>query len=288
MRRGQNNGSGTTIDRSQVYGERFDSITQFEHAISTREITSAFSYDPSSQKTGDYRHEWTGTKDYDEANNLLLYGDAESKARIDDKGVASVIKQTTRTERQRMTVLSPCGFLPHVPNFLAGRPNNMLSERITLKRKKVINVCYNIVGSASVDANDLQNEAANALSAILIAERHGVRINLWAVEVTSEGGNYEVMAIKIKDSAQHIDLLKMAYPLTHPSMLRRHGFKFKETLAGLPSGFAHGYGRPEYDDNKIKQCLSYIGVDVDAILSYKKCQTMGREDMINEITQVNN
>lgn len=281
-----NNGSGHTIDRSQVHGERFESITDFYKYLEDGKTQPEFDRygEPDS-----FSNSWsfTGTQNYAEATDLLLHGDPDAKNRIDNSGVKATIRHINRVERQRTTVLAPCGFLPHVPNFLAGRPNNMLAERMTLKRKKVLTVAYNVAALGSASAEDMLNTASNVLSAILRCEAGGVRINLWAVAISGKHGHYAVTAIKIKDSGQHIDVLKMAYPMTHPSMHRRHVFRFREVLPGLPSNFAYGYGSTTTDAKIMDDCLSYLGINCDAILGFYQCQDMSQEQIMQEITTVN-
>lgn len=287
MRRTQISRSVKTIDRSRVHGEKFNNITEFYKFLETHPIKDEFKKygDEPSSVTGTW--EWTGTESYEAATRLLLHGDPEAKSRIDQSGYKATLRNVNRTERKRTTVLAPCGFLPHVPNFLAGRPNNMFAQRIQMQRKKVLNVAYNTGACGGTDAVEMLNAASDVLSAIIRCEAGGVRINLWSVAIAKSGGDYAVSAIKIKDSAQHIDLLKMAYPMTSPSMHRRHVFRFREVLPGLPSKFADGYGMTTNDDDECEQCLKYLGIECDAILGFYKCKDWSQEQIMEYITSVN-
>lgn len=274
------------ITADHVYGKKFNNITEFNDYLSNGKTQPAFAKygEPSSFETGQFAESWTGTSDYSEATNLLLNGDPDAKRRIDRKGVANVAQKVNHMDKKPATYLSPCGFLPHVPNFLAGVPNNMIAERNEPQRKRVLTVCYNIAALGGVDANDMQQVASDVLSAILKIEAGGVRVNLWAVAISSKRLDYVVTAVKIKDSLQHLDLLKMAYPLTHPSMFRRHVFRFREILPGLPSGFGDGYGCTVQDIDKMEQCVKRLGIQADAVLGFYSCQNKSYEQIIDMIT----
>lgn len=281
-------GESGTIRRSQVYGEAYPNISAFYERLEGGTTQPAFDSDSlSSQREGDFGWEFSGTKTYADATDLLINGDAESKKRVAENGVAAILKQPQKDERRRQRVLSPCGFLPHVPNYLAGRPNNMIAERVRLVRKKVVTVAYNIAVNCDVTASDMQQAAADVLSAILKCERGGVRVNLYAISISKSSNKYCAFAIKIKDSAQHIDLLKMAYPMTHPSMLRRHEFRYTETQPGLPDSFACGYGSAVSRRGDVREVLSHIGVEADAVLSYYDVTNMTHQQIMDEITGQN-
>lgn len=287
MKRGQKNGSGKTIDRSRVFGDAYPNIAAFYERLESGQVQPAFETHQASQNEGDMAIEFTKTATYDEATDLLLNGDEDSKKRIAENGVAAILKQPQKDERVRQRVLSPCGFFPHVPNAIAGRPNSMIAERTQKVRKRVVTVAYNLAVNCNISAEDMQQAAADVVAAILKCEKSGVRVNLYAVSVTKDGGDYCAFAIKIKDSAQHLDLLKMAYPLTHPSMLRRHEFRYTETQPGLPDSFRFGYGYAESKRETVEQVLSCIGVTADSVLSYYDVHTMTHQQIMDEITGQN-
>lgn len=286
MKNSTYNGSGVTIDRSQVFGEKFSNVAEFYDYIESHPIKDEFKrYGEPSSIDGSW--DWTGTRSYEDATSLLLNGDPDAKRLIDGSGVAANMRQVNRVEMQRTTVLAPCGFLPHVPNFLAGRPNNMIAERVTIKRKKVINVAYNIAALGSASSTDMLNAAINVLNAILRCEAGGLRINLWAVAISSSRKNYAVTAVRIKDSRQYIDVMKMAYPMTNPSMFRRHVFRFREVLPDLPTSFADGYGCTVSDVDIMHACLEHLNIDVDAVFGFYQANSMSQEQIMDLITQVN-
>ena len=60
--------------------------------------------------------------------------------------------------------------------------------------------------------------------------------------------------VKVKDYREHMDLQKLCFPLAHPSMFRRFGFKWLETVPGLTEvGWSFGYGRTVKNYKKFKK-----------------------------------
>jgi hypothetical protein len=62
----------------------------------------------------------------------------------------------------------------------------------------------------------------------------------------------------LKDYNQPLNLLKMCYPLVHPSMQRRTSFRWLETLPNLNDAeFVNGYGATLYkrlnEDSKLER-----------------------------------
>ena len=76
--------------------------------------------------------------------------------------------------------------------------------------------------------------------------------------------------MKIKDSGQHMDVLKMALPMMSRAMNRRFGFRFRETMTGLKRAWANGYGSSLrgtdfcdfLNDNGVKYDVALSAMDV--------------------------
>ena len=58
---------------------------------------------------------------------------------------------------------------------------------------------------------------------------------------------------------QALDIMKLSFPLTSPSMFRRFGFRWKETMVNLP-GNGHNHGR-SYKSPDIKRLYTENGID---------------------------
>lgn len=203
---------------------------------------------------------WYGTRTYEEAVERITKGDDELAKIL--KGTEKLDIHVPSTATRKKIVTQVTGFAPHVPNFLAGVPNNMIFVKEQKIAKKVITVVYgcNTYGEESVDT--IAKVSARVVSCIMSLERKGYRINLYASNVAQYKGRYKTgFVTKLKDSGQHIDVLKLAFPLLSASWNRRFGFRFRE-MCGWRNvgGSLHG-------DN-LREFLNEKGFKYDVALSF--------------------
>lgn len=260
----------------------FSSITEFAGYLQDKEITPA--YQP--QKASIYNtKEFAGTSSYEEAHNLMMFGDKELQKKIEEAGVNQTRMKLRKMQNRRVVYPSVVGFAPHVPNYIAGVPTSMINARTKKIRQKIVNIFYDATSDCSQKTEDIVRAAANFVSACMMIEAGGVRLNIYCGFTTknTEGHKkeYSLMAVKIKESGQQFDTLKMVYPLIHPSFGRRHRCRYMEVTEGLDH-FKMGYGgiisnRAEIDKVIKKQCHS------DVVLTYYQCKYMTVEDIIKAI-----
>ena len=217
--------------------KQFRSINEMVSYLDNAEVTPNFKYHQESNSSDSWFH---GYKDYAEAREMILKGDKDLQKKLRGTEKLDINIPATGTKKKMCTGVA--GFMPHVPNFLAGVPNNMIFVREQKVAQPVITVVYNIgcLGSSSFDT--VLQVSARVMSAIMSAERKGYRINLYVASAQNKGSQNCGMVVKIKDSDQHIDTLKMALPMISPAMNRRFGFRFRETMQGLSSGWVRSYG----------------------------------------------
>ena len=86
-------------------------------------------------------------------------------------------------------------------------------------------------------------------------ESQGYRCNLnvfWCISEKSlrYSLNCKIIAVKIKvkSSSEKLNISKLAFPLVHPSMLRRLLFRFIEVYPNVTKGFFGCYGYPVMDE----------------------------------------
>lgn len=205
---------------------------------------------------------WAKTNTYEEADNLLLYGCKELQKKIEKAGVAQLRLSLNSYTTKRRIVSSVVGFAANVPAYLAGTPNSMINVRQHKEKQRVLSFMYNTSVSASVSPSRIIEAAAKVVSAIMIIEAGGVRVNVWAGEAFSNSGQPDCLWLcKIKSAGQRMDTLKMSYPLAHPSMLRRQWFRLLETTEGVPSSYVDGYGAPITYERRCMQTLKNAGVN---------------------------
>lgn len=228
--------------------EKFESISDFRRAINTREVHEFYKDILSSENA---TKTFTGTESYEEAENLLSYGDKSVAAKLVECNGKRV------NETKKSTIYnSPVGFVPNVPNYLIGRPDNMFAVKTqTYKSCKVLNVCANSAVSCEVTIKDIIAFNQKLLNVVYTLEKRGYRLNLYVGVVAefSKSENIGACFIKVKDSGKLLNVTNVAYPLCNASFLRRHFFKWVETN-GKTFSKSYGYVAPRYESEKaIKQ-----------------------------------
>ena len=133
----------------------------------------------------------------------------------------------------------------------------------------VVDICYNCSVGVSITTNEIEAAAAKLLNVVSGMERGGIRVNLYVCRHTEMCGKSELLScVKIKDAGQPFNVLSVAYPLAHPSMMRRH-FLATQERANISN--KHGmecYGRSVTDTAKTKNALAQIGISPKNVLNY--------------------
>lgn len=226
----------------KVIQERYNSIHEFTNTIFKRKNNDVMEYEHSSEKKDE---EFTGTKNMDEAIDLLRNGYSKPLERIKKSLETVKAKSNTNVQKNRPS-LGVVGYAPCVPNAILNLPQSMIStDRVPMK-SKIITMYYSPSVSASVE-NKIIIEAGIAVLRILNElELHGYRVKLEVECIGSyENDEFATASINVKGWREHIDIKKLAFPLVHPSFLRRLGFRWLETVPSLSEdGFSDGYGKP--------------------------------------------
>lgn len=258
----------------------FNSIRDFEHYLSQGETQKGM-YEES--KTGS--HSFTHTHTYDEANDLLLYGDHKLRKKVEEQGVAKLKANLNKYVVKRQVFTSVQGFAPHVPNYIAGVPNSMINVRQKHVKQNVVTVFYNCAVSGCTSAEKITEAVTKLCCALIRLEAQGIRVNLYAGTLGSSEGQKVSFSVKVKSSGQPFDTLKMMYPLAHPSFNRRHKFRFVEVTDGVNANdWCYNYGTSETNDRKTAKFLKEHGLNVDAVFNYESASQETIEEMIEVIT----
>lgn len=255
--------------------KKFDSVGQFSHYLNNTEVSPLFK--GHSLTSSCASKSFSGTESYECADELLLRGDREGMEmvrKIISKNPSSLHGSGERAKKRFFNDVA--GFMPHVPNFLAGVPQQMINSKVVrYKNSKVINVIYNCAVSCGESADNLRKVALNVLSFVNKAERNGYRVNLYVLNScfchkTKTSDLEELMLlVRIKDSNNYADLLKMVYPMTHPSWLRRHVFAFIERCPNLHNkSWISSYGCVDLNEEKTRTTLIKNNIKVDYYFSY--------------------
>lgn len=233
-----------------VIKEHFDSIHQMLSVIESRSNNSVMMGKHSSENNG---KKFTGTNSYKEARRLFENGYTEILPRI-KQGVSANYKKS-QTALRRTIRTGVVGYAPHVPNAIMGLPNSMIYMDKVPQKTKTVSIVASITENCNVEAEEFVKSGITAISVVNALELRGYRCEVKVDFFDGEEGDEMTFAtVKVKDYREHMDLQKLCFPLAHPSMFRRFGFKWLETVPGLTEkGWAWGYGRTVKNYKKFKK-----------------------------------
>lgn len=230
-----------------IIREHFESIHQMLSVIESRTNNSHMIGQNESVET--WNEEWYGTKNFDEAKNLFQYGYTD----ILDKIKAGMAKSNvTQIQNRRRVSNGVVGYAPHVPNAILGLPNSMIRTDSQPQKVKAISIVYCITENCGHKAQEFIDSGVAVLNVINRLELQGIRVNLKIMFYCAKTSSERAFGtVKVKDYREHMDLKKLCFPIAHPSMFRRFGFKWLETVPQMQTNeWRGGYG---------SQCLDFGG-----------------------------
>lgn len=263
--------------------KRFESVGEFSAYLAKGTTKPEFKSYKAATEISNYRTNFTGTESYEQADNLLLFGDRDLAEKLEQAGVRQMRLKLQRQKPKRVIRASVVGFAPHVPNFIAGIPTAMLDIKEKRAPQKVVTIYYNCSVPWQIKSEDIIKATANLMAAAMQIEANGTRVNMYVNCICEAGGQYLCATVKVKEAGQHFDTLKMTYPLVHTSMHRRHMFRLMEVQPGLSRRFADGYGMNPGDTKKLAQVAKDGGEHFDRLFSYDDINGLSPEQIIKEI-----
>lgn len=247
--------------------KKFDSLTAFSAWISNTQTSGFFAENniDVSMSTSRENAKFTGTPNFETANKLMLEGWHEGAERVNAAMVQSVSADSDRPRNYNSVV----GFAPNVARFVQGHPLNMINKKRVRVPARVVDIVYNCAVACNVSASEIETAAAKLFNVVAGLERAGMRVNLWVINVNISNNQNASVAVKIKTASQPFNLLKMIYPVVHPSFQRRHCFAFLERagVTGSSSDWS-GYGRVIRNDAKVKQVVADFRISDKNIFDY--------------------
>lgn len=164
--------------------------------------------------------EWSGMKSREELNDLLENGYDAPVEKLKDKMKITVAGSGKRISFRNNIV----GGNPIVPLAMMGIPNSMIDMHMKPIKSKVIDIYYDITCSCWIGARQIEGAGEKVLGAILELEAQGYRFNLYHIDTYADCHDVDILAVKIKDAAQPLDLKRMSFMLMHPASFRIVGF----------------------------------------------------------------
>lgn len=227
------------IDEMTMVRE-FNSIGEFVEFITNTPLNKK--YEPDSHETGKSAKNWTLTSTYDEALNLLLKGWTNASEKMTK--ALSIAPKPAMVTRQR-SVYSVAGHSASVPRYLQGVPTNMISSAPDRRKQPVVTINHSITYASIWKAEDILNEGIKALQVVqaIEASNRNVKLNIVCIARDGATGLKRGFKITIKQPGERLNISKMAFPLAHPSMIRRIFFRYMEVEPDMPKQFP-AYGKP--------------------------------------------
>lgn len=222
----------------KVFIEDFNSILDYAEVCDKRENNKAFGSCRESHSGNESFH---GSKSWEESISLIKNGYNE--------GFDKIVKERAKTNymgtaKKQMPFNDVVGFTPNVPNTLLGIPQSMINNRGVEHKQKVVSILHVMSVSARTSTDDIVKSGVNLINMVASLEAEGYRVGIYYSDSSYEDGELAISRVCVKHERQQSNLMKLAYPLVHPSMFRRQGFRFFETCRGLTSErFRHGYGK---------------------------------------------
>ena len=218
----------------------YDSLHEFYEYLIHTPFNNAFCWANHSSVDGNYS--FTKTKDFNEAVELFKNGWSDMATELVQK--LKVIENKTEPTMKPKNVLGVAGYQAIVPLYLQGVPNNMVTKKMTPIKQKVITLNKSIDYNGGVSTDQIIEESIKAMQIVKKLEAQGYRCNLNIILGTTAGSNQFVVKVRIKSANEKLNVSKLAFPLVHPSMLRRLFFRFIEVYPNVTKSFVGGYGKP--------------------------------------------
>lgn len=217
----------------------FSSLGEFYDYICNTPFNNAFRWAKHSSVDGSLY--FTKTRDFKEATDLFKKGWSDMSTKLVQK--LKVAEQKTMPTMKPKTTLGVAGYQAIVPLYLNGIPTNMVNKKMVPVKQKIVTLNKSINYSCKVTTEEIIEESIKALQIVKKIESQGFRCNLNIVLGAMEDKKI-LVKIRIKSANEKLNVSKLAFPLVHPSMLRRLFFRFIEVHPTVTKEFVYGYGRP--------------------------------------------
>lgn len=223
----------------------FGSLSEFYKYICDTPINEVFRWEKHSSVNGSYS--FTKTNSFDEAVELFKNGWSDMATKLVQR-LKVKENQMQQTMKAKQT-LSVCGYQAVVPLYLQGVPTNMINKKMVPVKQKVVTINKSIDYSAGVSSDTIIEESIKAMQIVKKLEAQGLRCNLNIVLGSSAGDSSHYIKVRIKSANEKMNISKLAFPLVHPSMLRRLFFRFIEVHPTITKSYVYGYGAPAHSSD---------------------------------------
>ena len=269
-----------------IWVVEFKSIREFEQFITETPTNKVFknSYSLSSKDTNHWTVDFTRTKSFDEAIDLLHNGWTD-KAKELTRRLKAVERDMAPIMKQQRCI-SVAGYQPIVPLFLAGQPANMVGTRMQPVKQKVVTLVKSISYNGNIEPEEWTEQGLKALAVVKKLEANGLRVNIDIVRGGYDPDNHSngiACRVRVKNANERLNVSKLAFTMCHPSIQRRLMFRFTETYDKVTSGYRSTYGmtfttsdwKKVLDQKREYLLPSFINGDVDKVKDVADIERLG-------------
>lgn len=183
-------------------------------------------------------------------------------SRVDTSSVrkvqTAVNKSATKEKTVRKTYNDVVGYMPNIPRYVMGLPDNMRAEKRVVHKSKIVNVYLDCTVPWRVGSKELEEACTRLVEEILGLEKCGYRVNLTAMFTSAMSGELAFVGVKIKGANEPLNLARVLFPFVRAQdFLRSLCFGWYERTKVKHEG---GYG----------VCVSYRYEHKMALIEYLK------------------
>ena len=231
----------------KAYVREFSSLNDFETYITNTPLNDTFRWAKLASVSGS--EEFTGTHSYEQAVEMFKNG-WQSKAEELTKKLKVIQNQVIDAQVQKV-LFDVVGFQASVPRYLQGIPTNMVNKKLVPIKQKIVTINKDISYNCGVTTEQIVEASIQTLQLVKRIEAQGIRVNLNLIWGVKASGSNEIVKIRLKSANERVNISKLAFPLVHPSMLRRLCFRYLEVAPTITHGYIYGYGSP-LDGSQLK------------------------------------
>ena len=258
------------------YIELFDSPAQMCRTIGNRPLNEQFFSRKDHLASEKNSKEITGTESYKDATDLLLNGDTENLKIMES---VKLPKSIGNSVHKKAFEASVCGCSANVPAFISGQPKSMFALKRKPSNLRTLNLIINNNPSFEITVNQLAESGAKVAGLVSSLENKGIRVNLHVGTCAEKKGQKIFLFTRIKRAEAPLNKLALAYPIINASFVRRHYFKWLETLpVTIRTEYTYSYGIPKTISRKDKEITEKFG---------KECVCINLLELINGDISIN-
>lgn len=227
----------------KIIMREYHSINEFAKSIiEEKELNEVFKEkdkDYLSDSKSERKIKFAGSNSLEESLELLQNGWDKHIGRIE----SSLSKLNLTTKKYTRPEYSMCGYQASVPRYIQGIPTSMVNSKVVMKKQPIVTINKSICYSFGVKIDQIIEESVKALQIVQLIESKGTRVNLNVIFGAYTEKQQIIIKVRIKSVGERLNISKLAFPMVHPSMLRRLMLRKIETYVEIKDKeFADGHG----------------------------------------------